>query len=122
MMIKSKSLKSKKKSNSSYKLVSKNKSTKGKKMNRMNKKKVSKKKYTGRRKYLSNGKKINKTRNVKKMIKIMGGGDPCEYVKVEGVTLPDLTIPDQLAKLNNDCNSVTTPTGSPMVQHPNIGN
>ncbi len=86
------------------------------------KSKVSKKRYTGRRKYLSNSKKIKKTRNLKKMKKIMGGGDPCEYVKVEGVKLPDLTIPDQLAKLNNDCNSATSPTGSPMSQHPNIGN
>lgn len=115
MVVKSRSLKSKKKSNSSYKLVSKKKSTKGKKMNKTSKsiKKVSKKRYTGRRKYFTNGKKNRKVR------KILGGGDPCEYVKVEGVELPDLTIPDQLAKLNNDCSSVTTPTGS---QHPNIDN
>jgi len=113
MVVKMKSLKMK---------MSKSRSTK---KNIVKKSKVSKKRYTGRRKYLSNGKKINTTRNVKKMRKIkkiMGGGDPCEYVKVEGIKLPDLTIPDQLAKVNNDCNSVTTPTGSPMVQHPNIGN
>jgi hypothetical protein len=110
MVVKMKSLKKK---------MSKSTSTK---KNIVKKSKVSKKRYTGRRKYLSNGKKIKKTRNVKNMKKIMGGGDPCEYVKVEGVTLPELTIPDQLAKLNNDCNSVTTPTGSPSAEHPNIGN
>ena len=104
-MVKVKSLKAKsKKSNSSYKLVSKKKS----KMNKKTSKSVkSKKRYTGRRKYFKT---------------VLKGGDPCEYVKVEGVKLPQLDIPDQLAKLNNDCNSVTTPTGSPAVQHPNIGN
>jgi hypothetical protein len=117
MMVKVKSLKAKsKKSNSSYKLVSKKKSKKSKqskqskqsKMNKKTSKSVkSKKRYTGRRKYFKT---------------VLKGGDPCEYVKVEGVKLPQLDIPDQLAKLNNDCNSVTTPTGSPAVQHPNIGN
>ena len=121
MVVKIKSLKSKKKSISSYKLVSKKKSkmVKGKKMNKKNSKstkRVSKKRYTGRRKYFTNGKKIRKVR------KILRGGDPCEYVNVEGIKLPQLDIPDQLAKLNNDCNTVTTPTGSPMGQHPNIGN
>ena len=120
-MVKVKSLKSKsKKSNSSYKLVSKKKLKMNKKSNKpVKSRKVSKKRYTGRRKYFSdfsNGKKI------RKVGKILRGGDPCEYVKVEGIQLPQLDIPDQLAKLNNDCNSVSTPTGSPSVQHPNIGN
>ncbi len=118
-MVKVKSLKSKsKKSNSSYKLVSKKKSKKSKKSKmgkKINKKvsksvksrKVSKKRYTGRRKYFKT---------------VLKGGDPCEYVRVEGIKLPQLDIPDQLAKLNNDCNSVSTPTGSPAIQHPNIGN
>lgn len=116
-MVKVKSLKSKsksksKKSNSSYKLVSKKKSKMAKKMNKkasksVKSRKVSKKKYTGRRKYFKT---------------VLRGGDPCEYVRVEGIKLPQLEIPDQLAKLNNDCNSISSPTGSPAVQHPNIGN
>jgi hypothetical protein len=130
MVIKRKSLKSKsksktKKDSSSYKLVSKKKSKMVKKVkngknsknrnNRTISKKISsKKRYTGRRKYFTNGK--------KRTLKVLKGGDACEYVKVEGIKLPQLEIPDQLAKLTNDCNSVTTPTGGPSVQHPNIGN
>ena len=113
-MVKVKSLKSKK-SNSSYKLVSKKKSKQSKMGKKSNKSVKSKKRYTGRRKYFTSGK-------GKKIKNVLKGGDPCEYVKVEGVKLPQLDIPDQLAKLNNDCNSVTSPTGSPAIQHPNIGN
>ncbi len=96
--------------------------TKSKKINKIKKPKygskkgknvkVSKKKFTGRRKYFTNGK--------KKQL----GGDPCEYVKVEGVNLPQINIPDQYAKLNNDCDSAssTTSASALAVDHPNIRN
>ncbi len=44
-------------------------------------------------------------------------GGECEYLKVQGMTLPDLKIPDQYALLSEDCQ---TTSNQAMVNHPNI--
>jgi len=64
--------------------------------------------------------KMKKTKRGKKSkrSKKMKGGSECEYMKVEGVNLPDLKIDEQMALLNNDCKS-TQPT-LPFGNHPHI--
>ena len=49
----------------------------------------------------------------------MKGGNDCNYLKVEGIDLPDLKINDQMALLNNDCKASTQPTLS-AGNHPHI--
>jgi hypothetical protein len=65
-----------------------------------------------------NNKKNNKKHNNKHNNKLNNQrGGECEYIKVQGMTLPDLKIPDQYALLSENCQS--TPTQS-TVNHPNI--
>jgi hypothetical protein len=50
-------------------------------------------------------------------------GGECEYLKVQGMTLPDLKIPDQYAALSDNCQSGPTPgPGGSTGLHPNISN
>ena len=49
-------------------------------------------------------KKQNKTKNLSKTLnKRKQNGGECQYLKVEGMKLPDLTIPDQYGLLFDNC-------------------
>ncbi len=82
---------------------------KTKKTNKKNKKKTSKMSYND----IIKSKKIS----VKKMLQT--GGEPCEYLKVQGMQFPDLQIPDQYAKMYNNCDVVSS-TPAPGGMHPNM--
>lgn len=60
----------------------------------------------------------SKKMSVKKMNQV-AGGDQCEYLKVQGMTLPDLSIPDQYAKMYNNCDAVGA-TPAPGGMHPHM--
>ena len=74
-----------------------------------NKKRLSKMSYND----IIKSKKIS----VKKMLQT--GGEPCEYLKVQGMKLPELAIPDQYAKMYNSCEPVSA-TPAPGGMHPNM--
>jgi hypothetical protein len=59
----------------------------------------------------------SKKMSVKKITQT--GGEPCEYLKVQGMQLPELQIPDQYAKMYNNCDAVSS-TPSPGGMHPNM--
>lgn len=94
------------------KTKSKSKSRKQTKSNRVSR---TKKNLKSRSLRLSkkNSKRNNKSNN--KRNKQRGG--ECEYLKVQGMTLPDLKIPDQYALLSENCQ---TTSNQAMVNHPNI--
>jgi hypothetical protein len=60
----------------------------------------------------------SKKMSVKKMNQV-AGGEQCEYLKVQGMSLPDLSIPDQYAKMYNNCDPVNA-TPAPGGMHPNM--
>ena len=60
----------------------------------------------------------SKKMSVKKMNQV-AGGEPCEYLKVQGMQLPQLAIPDQYAKMYNSCEPVSV-TPAPGGMHPNM--
>ncbi len=86
----------------------------------ISKKNQTKKLKLKNRKLTKRSKKMKKTKRGKKSkrSKKMKGGSECEYMKVEGVNLPDLKIDEQMALLNNDCKP-TQPT-LPFGNHPHI--
>ncbi len=85
-----------------------------------NKKNVSRKSKSKLQKKLkSNSKRL--TRRRKQKTKSQHGGE-CEYLKVHGMTLPDLKIPDQFALISENCQPGTG-LGEPVLDgHPNISN
>ncbi len=86
-----------------------NKSFVATKRTQKNKKKLSKMSYSDIIK--------SKKMSVNKMTQ--RGGDKCEYLKVQGMNFPDLSIPDQYAKMYNNCDSVDV-TPAPGGMHPNM--
>ncbi len=82
------------------------------------KKTESKKRITRTRKGKAKGKSGSKRKgNGKKQ-----RGGECDYLKVQGMTLPDLKIPDQYAALSDNCQSNPTPGPGSAGLHPNISN
>ncbi len=62
----------------------------------------------------SKSRKITKRSKSRKM---KGGNNNCEYLKVEGMDLPDLKIEQQMALLNSNCKPSTE---QPFGDHPHI--
>ena len=64
-------------------------------------------------------KRLTKRRKHNNQRKRQYGGE-CEYLKVQGLTLPDLKIPDQFALISENCQPATT--DNVLDGHPNISN
>lgn len=85
---------------------------------RKSNKRLSNKKLNSKR--LRKTKKNRKNRVYKrKTVGGFGGVPGCDYLKVEGINLPGLTIQDQYAPLNNDCTPKPT---TQIPDHPNMSN
>jgi hypothetical protein len=88
----------------------------------MYKSKNSKVKIT-KRNQKSKSRKMTKRSKSRKMTKrsksrkMKGGNNNCEYLKVEGMNLPDLKIDQQMALLNSNCKPSTEQTFG---DHPHI--
>jgi hypothetical protein len=60
-----------------------------------------------------------KSRKSRKSKKRQNGGE-CEYLKVQGIDLPDLKIPEQYALLNESCQPSGGANNGVLHGHPNM--
>jgi len=89
--------------NSKVKITKRNQKSKSRKMTKRNQK--------------SKSRKMTKRSKRSKSRKMKGGNNNCEYLKVEGMNLPDLKIDQQMALLNSNCKPSTEQTFG---DHPHI--
>jgi hypothetical protein len=89
----------------------KNKSLKGKKTSRGKQSRKESKKLNKSRSRKSQRKQSRKTRK-------QNGGE-CEYLKVQGIDIPDLKIPEQYGLLNESCQASAS-NNAVLHGHPNM--
>jgi hypothetical protein len=96
----------------------KNKS-KSKSISLSKKKKLSSNKRHTRKGNKRHSKKVNKIHS-RKSTKKQNGGE-CEYLKVHGMNIPDLKIPDQYGLLNESCQPASVTSNEGVLHgHPNM--